>query len=370
MNSPAKVLVLMSSAFNQTGGIHTFNRAFMKALDEIAAERNWQVSILSILDVKNPPAALQYAASGSTRFQGFAGNRRRFALAALRAGRKMDKVIFGHVNAASLALGMRANSMSLIVHGIEVWRKLPLLQRLGISRMQDILSVSRYTENALVRFNGMPPARFHILPDTLDPFYPELAATCRSREELGLPSGRMILSVTRLSLGDRYKKIDLAIEAMPEVLRAAPDAFYVIVGEGEDRGRLQRQVESAGLSEKVKFTGAVSSEILPSYYQACDVFLLPSLKEGFGIVFLEAMYHANACVAARAGGSPEVIEDAETGLLAEPDDVSSLAGCLGRVLQDDSLRQAMGRRGRERLQQKFCFAVFRQKLAQILLTEN
>jgi glycosyltransferase involved in cell wall biosynthesis len=370
MKSPARILVLISSAFNQAGGIHTFNRALIKALDEVSAERNWQVSILSILDAENPPAASQYAASGSTRFQGFQGNRRRFAIAALRAGRNMDKVIFGHVNVASLALGIKTASASLIVHGIEVWRKLPFLQRLGISRMQEILSVSRYTQNAFVRFNGMPPARFQVLPDTLDPFYSKMAATCRSREQLGLPPGRMLLSVGRLSLADRYKKIDLAIQAMPEVLKSAPDAFYVIVGEGEDRARLQNQVKTAGLCDKVKFTGSVPSEILPSYYQACDVFLLPSLKEGFGIVFLEAMYHSKACVAARAGGSPEVIEDGETGLLAEPDDVSSLARCLGRVLADDSLRQAMGRRGRERLERKFRFPVFRQSLAQMLLREN
>lgn len=363
-----KILFLITSAFNQTGGIHTFNRAFIKALDEMAAERNWQVKIFSILDPRAPAEASRYVRS--VFFRGFEGNRSNFAIAALRASRNADKVILGHVNVASLALGMRANTISVIVHGIEVWRKLSFLQRLGVSRVRNILSVSQYTANALVHFNGMPPARFRILPDTLDPFYSELATTCRSREQLGLPPGRMLLTVARLSLADKYKKIDLAIQAMPEILKRAPDAFYVIVGEGDDRARLQNLVKSAGLDEKVKLTGAVSSESLPSYYQACDVFVLPSLKEGFGIVFLEAMYHSKTCVGARAGGSPEVIEEGETGLLAEPDDVTSLASCLSRILQGDSLRLAMGRRGRERLEQKFSFAIFRQNLAQILLREN
>src|SRR5438105_1664998 len=349
MSSPAKILVLLGSAFNQIGGIHTFNRAFIKALDEISAERNWKVTVLSILDVENPTVFPQYAPHGSTLFRGSDGKRPRFAMAAVRAGRTTDKIIFGHVNLASLALGMRRNSISLIIHGIEVWRNLPFLQRLGISCMEQMISVSQYTANALVSFNGMPPVSLHILPDTLEPFYPQLASTCRSREELGLPPGRMVLSVSRLSPADRYKKIDLAIEAMPQVLKMASDAFYVIVGEGADRARLQSLAKSFGLGEKVKFTGAVSNEILPSYYQACDVFLLPSLKEGFGIVFLEAMYHSKTCVAARAGGSPEVIADGETGLLAEPEDLASLTASLGRLLADDSLRQNMGQRGSERL---------------------
>ena len=139
MSSPAKILVLLGSAFNQIGGIHTFNRAFIKALDEISAERNWKVTVLSILDVENPTVFPQYAPHGSTLFRGFDGNRTRFAMAAVRAGRTTDKIIFGHVNLASLALGMRRNSISLIIHGIEVWRKLPFLQRLGIYKGSGIV---------------------------------------------------------------------------------------------------------------------------------------------------------------------------------------------------------------------------------------
>jgi phosphatidylinositol alpha-1,6-mannosyltransferase len=116
----------------------------------------------------------------------------------------------------------------------------------------------------------------------------------------------------------------------------------------------------------VVFTGFVADELLPSYYDACDLFVLPSLKEGFGIVFLEAMYHAKACVGAIAGGIPEVVEDGETGLLAEPDSVDSFAQCVVRLLGNGAEKDAMGRRGKERLEREFSYEKFRARLQRVL----
>jgi glycosyltransferase involved in cell wall biosynthesis len=68
-----------------------------------------------------------------------------------------------------------------------------------------------------------------------------------------------------------------------------------------------------GLGDNVFLPGKVPHELLPSYYAACDIFVLPSLKEGFGIVFLEAMYHGKACIGANAGGAAEVVHDRVAG---------------------------------------------------------
>jgi phosphatidylinositol alpha-1,6-mannosyltransferase len=119
----------------------------------------------------------------------------------------------------------------------------------------------------------------------------------------------------------------------------------------------------------VVFTGFVPDELLPSYYDACDLFVLPSLKEGFGIVFLEAMYHAKACVGAIAGGIPEVVEDGGTGLLAKPDSVDSFAQCVVRLLGNGAERDAMGRRGKERLEREFSYEKFRARLERVLCWE-
>jgi len=237
---------------------------------------------------------------------------------------------------------------------------------LGISQMREILSVSEYTQEALVHFNGMPPVQFHLLPDTLDPFYSRMADRIRPAKELGLPRGHMMLAVTRLAITEDYKRIDLVIKAMPAIINHVPDAFCVVVGQGGDRSRLEKLAQETGVADRVIFAGFVADELLPSYYDACDLFVLPSLKEGFGIVFLEAMYHAKACVGAIAGGIPEVVEDGGTGLLAKPDSVDSFAQCVVRLLGNGAERDAMGRRGKERLEREFSYVKFRARLERVL----
>jgi glycosyltransferase involved in cell wall biosynthesis len=119
------------------------------------------------------------------------------------------------------------------------------------------------------------------------------------------------------------------------------------------------------VTEQVRFTGRISDAELQSYFAACDLFALPSTGEGFGIVYLEAMYHAKACVAARAGGAPEVVEDGVTGLLVEPEGLSQLSSVLISLLQDDGRRTAMGQAGRIRLEREFSGESFRRRLEEL-----
>jgi glycosyltransferase involved in cell wall biosynthesis len=362
-----RILLLVTGVFKLTGGVHTFNRALIKAMDDLADDLALDVTVFSLLDDDIPPhMAAKYMSSGHIRYKGFKGNRPRFAKAALLSGFRADRVVFGHVNFSSLASVMPKPVKSLIVHGIDVWRALRPLQKLGISQMREIISVSEYTQDALVRFNGMPPVQFRVLPNTLDPFYPGTADKVRSANELGLPKGRLMLTVSRLESTELYKRIDLVIKAMPDILHQVPDTFYVVVGHGEDRFRLATLAQEAGVADKVLFVGFVPDELLPSYYNACDLFVLPSLKEGFGIVFLEAMYHAKPCIGARAGGIPEVIDHGETGLLAKPDSVDSFAQCVVRLLNNDAERKSMGQRGMQRLAREFSCEQFRTRLKMML----
>jgi phosphatidylinositol alpha-1,6-mannosyltransferase len=362
-----RILLLLTSVFGLTGGVHTFNRALIKATDDLASEFGFDVTVFSLLDDEVPfEAAAHYMPSGHIQYRGFNGNKVEFAAATLLAGRRANRVVFGHVNFSSLACGMPKPIKSLVVHGIEVWRPLPSLQKLGISQMREIFSVSEYTQEALVHFNGMPSVQFRLLPDTLDPFYSRMADRIRPAKELGLPQGHMMLAVTRLETTEGCKRIDLVIKALPAILSHIPDAFFVVVGHGGDRSRLEKLAQEVGVAERVVFTGFVADRLLPSYYDTCDVFVLPSLKEGFGIVFLEAMYHAKACVGAVAGGIPEVVEDGETGLLAKPDSVDSFAQCVVRLLGNGQERNAMGHRGKERLEREFSYEKFRARLERVL----
>jgi glycosyltransferase involved in cell wall biosynthesis len=124
--------------------------------------------------------------------------------------------------------------------------------------------------------------------------------------------------------------------------------------------------EETGHPEKILFINSVSDEALVSFYEACDIFVLPSEREGFGIVFLEAMARRKACVGVRAGAVPEVIEAGRTGLLVPAGELPALEEALSKLLQNASLREQLGNAGHERLAAHFSFDQFRKRLEQTL----
>jgi glycosyltransferase involved in cell wall biosynthesis len=137
---------------------------------------------------------------------------------------------------------------------------------------------------------------------------------------------------------------------MPVVLGEVPDAYLRIVGGGPMLPVLRKQVESMGLEKSVVFTGelATDDEVRMEFFKA-DVFALPSLQEGFGLVFLEAMAAGLPVVAARAAATPEVVPDGEVAILFRPGDVGALADALIHLLKNEKLRKQMGRAGRNRV---------------------
>jgi phosphatidylinositol alpha-1,6-mannosyltransferase len=158
---------------------------------------------------------------------------------------------------------------------------------------------------------------------------------------------------------------------MPEVLARVPDAFYVIVGDGPERKTFEQLARDMGLADKVLLAGPVSDELLPSYYENCDLFVLPSTREGFGIVFLEAMLHGKACIGARAGGVPEVIRNGDTGVLVDPANLATqVPEAILRLLKDPTLRRTMGANGRARLEENFSLDRFRDRLEEFLCSPD
>jgi glycosyltransferase involved in cell wall biosynthesis len=193
-----------------------------------------------------------------------------------------------------------------------------------------------------------------VLPNALDPWF-EIAA--------GVPLATcppVILVVTRLTLADRYKGVEHLIEAMPAIRKAVPEATLRIIGRGDDLPRLQSLRNKLGLISAVEFLGYVNDRRMDAELRSCRLFALPSEKEGFGLVFLEAMAHGRPCLGARAGGIPEVI-NADSGVLAEFADVRGIALAAIGALRRDWNEEAILNRARH-----FSYSPFKERLASIL----
>lgn len=356
-----KLLVALPTAFSIEWGIAMFNRALLLALSEFCQQHGAEASVLVLNDATRQ-LDRRYVTSPAIRFRGFERRKISFTLAFLRESwGHPDLVILGHVNLLPLALPLAWRSLPywLVAHGDEAWVRLPAVSRRGLRRAQTVLAVSDYTRRQLAAVNNLTGERWQVFPNTLDPFFQKGVAEPATRLTL--------LSVSRLEAAERDNKgIAHVLEALPELRRQFPDLQYVIVGDGDDRPGLEQRARQLDLGNSVVFTGHVAQEEMVRRYAACDVFVLPSNQEGFGIVFLEAMAHSKPVVAARAGGAPEVVVEGETGLLVEHGNRAALVAALRSLLADRERRRQLGEAGRRRLEANFTFEHFRRRLVRLL----
>lgn len=220
-------------------------------------------------------------------------------------------------------------------HGYDAY-ELPFLNEIWEGRVRTVLNaadaiitVSRKNEECIRSLGVTKP--IHVIPNGFrsDLFYPRDQAECR--RALGLPMDRKIL----LAVGNlvEVKGHRYLVEAMAEVVKERQDVLCVIVGSGPLKGRLEGQVRDLGLEEHVRFVGGRPHEEIPVWMNACDVFVLPSLRESFGIVQVEAMACGKPVVATRNGGSEEILTSEETGYLVESAHLHSLAEKVNATLK-------------------------------------
>ena len=157
----------------------------------------------------------------------------------------------------------------------------------------------------------------------------------RSRQELGIPEDEVVLiSMGRLIKRKAIRDVLLALSR----LEGSPFRL-LIIGEGPEEERLRDLAKTLGLASRVDFMGAVWGESKFQYLAAADIFVLPSVHEGFGLVFLEAMHCGLPVIASTSGGQTEFLQDGETGFLVPVGAVEALADRILRLANDGRLRK-------------------------------
>ena len=357
------------------GGIQRVGRHVGAVTAEWAAERGEACRFFSL----NDPPGLHRITLAGTEFVFTGYDRGKAALAwnvlraAGRCGERRGLVIAAHVNLAPVAALVKARRpgwrMLMLTHGLEVRAPLGGLRRWALAKADLVLAPSRDTAEQVVAQQGIPKERVRQMAWGLDPILEtSVAESVGNHLPRSFPPGRVVLTVGQWRATEQYKGVDTLIAALPRLLERVPDAWLVAVGGGDDRERLEGLARQSGVGERVRFLDGLKQEELRSCYARCEVFALPSKGEGFGLVFLEAMAAGKPVVGGAHGGTPDVIEDGVTGMLVPHGDTERLAGALERLLVDAELRAAMGRRGRERVEQIYRFEHFLTRLKEILGT--
>lgn len=268
----------------------------------------------------------------------------------------MDTLFVGHIGIAPVALVLKAlgrvRNYYVTLHGIEAWKRVSYLDRLALLGATRIIATTQFTAEECARLNEIPTSRFQVIPLCADERVASPAPRFRLNGEFKL------LCVARQDATERNKGFEQIFQALALLNCDHPDIHLNMVGKGNDQERLKRIANELGLSQQVTFWGALSDEDLAAAYENCDVFVMPSKKEGFGIVFLEAMRRGKPCIGGNHGGTPDVIEHGKSGYLVEFGDVSTLADHIRTLFEDQAQRHAMGARAKKLALEKFSYSTF------------
>jgi glycosyltransferase involved in cell wall biosynthesis len=217
---------------------------------------------------------------------------------------------------------------------------LRLFTRLSVRRARRVLAVSKSTKRDLVQHYGLSPAKVDVVYNGVDSAFRPLPAdqVAAFRRQAGLPD-RFMLFVGTL---EPRKNVVRLIEAYALLPKERPP-LVLVGGKGWLYDQIFARVEALNLSGQVHFAGYVLAEDLPLWYNAADLFVYPSLYEGFGLPALEAMACGTAVITSTASSLPEVV--GEAGMMVNPADTEALATAMEQVLRARDVREQMQAEG-------------------------
>jgi glycosyltransferase involved in cell wall biosynthesis len=250
----------------------------------------------------------------------------------------VDGLAFGALPEAAQALRASHRVIALVHHPLALETGLSAADRAALHTSErsalacarHVIATSTTSARLLAADYGIPSDRLSVVQPGTD------RVAARVRENAG--------EVVLLAVGAVIprKGYDVLVAALARLARLR--WHLVIAGDGgrspETLRRLEAEIAAFDLADRISLLGAVSSEQLASLYQRCDLFVLPSRFEGYGMVFAEAIAHGLPVVGTTAGAIPETVPDA-AGVLVPPDDVETLAAALRRLIEDPAERERL-----------------------------
>jgi phosphatidyl-myo-inositol dimannoside synthase len=338
-----KVLFLYLKAFSFTGGIEKFNRGFLKALHELSVDGLIDADAISAYDIHTDEKYFP-----QLRFKGYQGGRERllFVVIAFFKSFKYQTVILGHINLAVLGYWIKRINPSVrlvvIAHGIEVWKMHKGLKLKVLEVADSILAVSKFTKEKIIGYNPtIASDKIKIFPNTIDPYF--IIPTSFEKPDYLLKRYNLdrntpvLLTVSRLAFSEKYKGYDKVIESMPALLKNHKNLQYLLCGKADqsEKIRIEWLIVGAQATSSVKLLGFIKDSELIDHYLLADVFVMQSKKEGFGIVFIEALACGRKVIAGSKDGSVDALLNGQLGRLIDPDD-DQLISAIEMALNDQN----------------------------------
>jgi phosphatidylinositol alpha-1,6-mannosyltransferase len=361
--SMSKNIYLFSlQTFSTTGGIQKMTRTLAHALNHVALQNNWKFKLWSAYD-KDDDMMPQYLAPSD--FKGFNIKRVSIFFNAIKVAPNADVVILSHINMAVIGLAIKAINprckVWLIAHGIEVWRPLSFIKKLFLKRCNKIICVSNFTKQEMIRWHQINTDKCEVLNNAIDPFMALPTSFVKpqylmDRYQLS-PDNIILFTLTRLATTEQYKGYDQVIKIIDRLKDKSPKIKYVLSGQydKEEEVRIKQLITEHKADEQIILTGFINDDELADHFTLSDLFVLPSKKEGFGIVFIEALACGLPVICGNVDGSMDAIKNGELGKAVNPDDLTELNNAI-----ESYLKVPLTKETRKHLQHK-CITYFNEE---------
>ena len=341
-----------------------------KALYEESIENDGLLQVCSMYDRQRDAYNNPYFPAEN--FRGFGIKKIKFIKEMVQAGFTYNRIVLSHINL--LPVGWLIKKLApdteivLLAHGIEIWYPVSKRKKRMLHKCDTILAVSNYTRNTIIHTHGLEAGKIKVLNNCLDPFLPLPSVFAKSEillNKYGFKETDIILmSLTRLASKERYKGYDKVIEAIADLKAKYPHIRYLIAGRYDSREKafIDNLLVQRRISNMVVITGFVPDKELEAHFAMSDMYVMPSRKEGFGIVFIEAMYYGLPVIAGNADGSSDALLAGGLGQLVTPDDVEEIAQAIENILKNETSFTP----DRNLLLEHFSYEVYKQKLEGIM----
>ena len=234
----------------------------------------------------------------------------------------------------------------------------------AIANSNAIITVSNANKERLNTL-GLPVDKIIVIPNGIELSMFNNITTLREQE-----AGIQIVWVGRMV---EVKGLEYLFSAMRIIVSSYPNSKLTLIGDGPLKDKLERLAGALSLTENITFMGYVKNTEVPQYLKEADIFVLPSLSEGFPVVIPEAMAAGKPIVASNVGGIPDAVTDGVTGFLVAPKNAELLAEKIVYLIAHPGMRESVGKAGRKKVEERFTWGKVAKRTIEMymaLLGEN
>ncbi len=330
-----KVVLFTLQTFSSTGGIQKMTRTLAHSLSLLAKQNKWRFTLWSLYDADTDLIPRYVPAEN---FKGFDHNLLKFISKTIFGLKKPDIVILSHINLAVIGLLIKVIQPKckiwLVAHGIEVWRPLSKPKKRLLKCCDKVICVSNFTRQQMIALHQANPDRCIVLNNAVDPF---MALPSEFSKPVHLlkrhwltPENQIFFTLTRLASTEQYKGHDQVIKAVARLKDKFPNLRYILAGQYDynEEIRIQKLISEYKVDKEVILPGFINEDELSDYFLLADLFVLPSKKEGFGIVFIEALACGLPVICGNTDGSVDAVRNGDLGKGVNPDNLPELEEAL------------------------------------------